>query len=118
MEVAPPVDGGVIANDKGEVSPTPSTLRRIAVDCGGLRRIAADCGGLRLMSADCAPPQVTALWTSCAYQKGNHNSQIFRGVPVHHLAEATAHLRKGVQPPRWRTLGAMLEPISMASDGL
>jgi hypothetical protein len=99
LEVAPPVDGGVIANDKGEVSTTPSTLRRIA----------ADCGGLRLMSADCAPPQVTALWTSCAYQKGNHNSQIFRGVPVHHLAEATAHLRKGVQPPRWRTLGAMLE---------
>ena len=66
------------------------------------------------MSADCAP-QVTALWTSCAYQKGNHNSQIFRGVPVHHLAEATAHLRTGVQPPCWRTLGALLEPISMAA---
>ena len=66
------------------------------------------------MSADCAP-QVTALWTSCAYQKGNHNSQIFRGVPIHHLAEATAHLRTGVQPPCWRTLGALLEPISMAA---
>jgi hypothetical protein len=52
LEVAPPVDGGVSANDKGEVSPTPSTLRRIAADCGGLRRIAADCGGLRRIAAD------------------------------------------------------------------
>ena len=76
LEVAPPVDGGVIANERGEVA---------------------------------------ALWTSCAYQKGQHISSIFRGLPVRLLQSAVSHLQSGEQPPKWRSLGAVLEPISMAA---
>ena len=77
LEVAPSLDGGVIATPSGAV---------------------------------------TALWTSCTYHAAsNQVSQVFRGLPAHHIASAADHLIAGRQPPRWQSLGVTLEPLSTAA---
>ena len=77
LEVAPSLDGGVIANSSGGV---------------------------------------LALWTSCAYQSApSQLSQVYRGLPIHHLAAAASAAAAGCQPPHYCSLGATLEPISTAA---
>ena len=77
LEVAPSLDGGVLASDDGTVA---------------------------------------ALWASCAYQPApNQSAAIWRGLPIEIIKSVSDRLVRGEQPTPWRSLGATLEPISIAA---
>jgi hypothetical protein len=92
--------------------PNPPRFQIQNVETLGLE-VAPSLDGGVLVSGD---GSVAALWTSCAYQPApNQSASVWRGLPIEIVKNVSDRLIRGEDPTPWRSLGATLEPISIAA---
>jgi S1-C subfamily serine protease len=89
--------------------PTPPRFRESNVELITLTKAPSTVGGVVVDRRG----RVVAQWVSISSQTAEGPRSFFAGLPSELISDVLRPLREGV-PPTWRTLGAELEPISLA----